>query len=77
MNEVMQHDAIDGLMAKVNTVGQPAVWRQVRANIVAIISVFVAFGGLTACTGRAHSLLPSSHSSWLKWAIRPSLPPLP
>jgi hypothetical protein len=52
MNEVMQHDAIDGPMAKVNTVGQPAVWRQVRANIVAIISVLVALGGLTYSTWR-------------------------
>jgi hypothetical protein len=52
MNEVMQHDAIDGPMAKVNTVGQPAVWRQLRANIVAIVSVLVALGGLTYSTWR-------------------------
>ena len=52
MNEVMQHDAIDGPMARVNTVGQPAVWRQVRANIVAIISVLVALGGFTYSTWR-------------------------
>src|SRR6202521_5184655 len=52
MNEVMQHDAIDGPMAKVNTVGQPAVWRQVRANIVAIVSILVALGGFTYGTWR-------------------------
>ena len=52
MNEVMQHDDKDGPMAKVNTTGQPAVWRQLRANIVAIVSVLVALGGLTYSTWR-------------------------
>jgi hypothetical protein len=55
MNEVMQHDAkysSNGPMAQANTIGQPALLRQLRANIVAIVSVFVALGGLTYSTWR-------------------------
>src|SRR6202171_3402374 len=52
MNEVMQHDDKDGPMPRVNTTGQPAVWRQLRANIVAIVSVLLALGGLTYSTWR-------------------------
>ena len=52
MNEVVQHDAMAGPMATVNATGQPAVWRQVRTNIVAIVSVLVALGGLTYSTWR-------------------------
>lgn len=52
MNEVMQRDAIAGPMVKVNTIGQPAVWRQLRANVVAIVSVLVALGGFTYSTWR-------------------------
>jgi hypothetical protein len=47
MNEVMQHDDKDGPTPRVNTTGQPAVWRQLRANVVAIVSVLVALGGST------------------------------
>jgi hypothetical protein len=52
MNEVMQHDDMDGPMPRVNTTGQPAVWRQLRANIVAVVSVLVALGGFTYNTWR-------------------------
>jgi hypothetical protein len=52
MNEVVQRDAIDGPMARINTMGRTAVWRQLRANVVAIVSVFVALGGLTYSTWR-------------------------
>jgi hypothetical protein len=52
MNEVMQHDDVDGPMARVNMTRQPAGWRQLRANIVAIVSIVVALGGLTYSTWR-------------------------
>jgi hypothetical protein len=36
---------MDGV-PRINMTAQPAVWRQLRANIVAIVSIVVALGGL-------------------------------
>jgi hypothetical protein len=51
MNEIMQHDDMDGV-PRINMTAQPAVWRQLRANIVAIVSIVVALGGLAYGTWR-------------------------
>jgi hypothetical protein len=52
MNHAMQHHAVDGPMTNVKAAGLSAVWRQVRADIVALVSVVVALSGLTYTTWR-------------------------
>ena len=52
MNELMQYDENARPATRAEAADPPALWRQVRANIVAIVSVFVALGGLTYNTWR-------------------------
>lgn len=52
MHRLMQRDEIDMPVARVEATAQPSVWRQLRANIVSIVSVLVALGGFTYGTWR-------------------------